>query len=70
MVDNAECKHARGFFVAKLMCTTWGGVKKQSRIYLLFMQLGQDLSLQLSPQTHENQSRLPEMTKIAVESPF
>ena len=34
------------------------------------MQFGQDLSLQLSPQTHENQSRLPEMTKVALESPF
>ena len=31
------------------------------------MQFGQDLSLQLSPQTHENQPRL---TKIALESPF
>ena len=34
------------------------------------MQFGQGLSLQLSPQTHENQSRLPEMTKIALESPL
>ena len=32
------------------------------------MQFGQDLSLQLSPQTHENQSKLPEMTKTALES--
>ena len=32
------------------------------------MQFGQDLSLQLSPQTHENPSKLPEMTKTALES--
>ena len=32
------------------------------------MQFGQDLSLQLSPQTHEDQSKLPEMIKTALES--